>query len=1019
MIIEQIEAFKTWLTAVLKPMCEADPAALAKYVLALIKKDKTEVELRKSMVGQLEVFLERETETFVNLVFQTLTSKEYINTPVIPSANPPNPNIPTPAPSKPKEAKDTKVIIQPSELPNLSEAVNGNNVEKKDLKKDVKSRRNSDNTPRDITVGPDSAHGNPLVPSAITSNFQEKDERLARRRSRHRSLSRNRSKSRSRSWDRTKRSRSREKSRERVDRESHRVDRDKRERERIERDRIRPWRNKSPGRRYDRRRSRSRSPSPLRIRSRSRSPRHSHRGRFRGSRSRSRSLEKRDRKDVKDPKNQPSPGTPGQERNHADTDPGSTIVQHPSKRRCRDFDEKGYCMKGEMCPFDHGVDPVVLEDSSLTRVLSYNANGDVTGAMTGGGPLTGVPLPPGALPLNHPVDNPYNPQAPQMWSGNRFRGPRPMGGVRPPGMAQFPQHPPPNLGFQRELIPVPVVMDSTKPPGMLPPGGYPSGPPPQSYGPGGIPMSHSGMEGSHMHTGMYKKKFDFNRLGPRKNMSNCSLELKKVPIPLNTITNLNNHFSKFGRIVNIQVNYEGDIEGALITFSNHGEALSAYRSTEAVLNNRFIKVFWHDADGNKQENVPPAHEGAIKDRLGGPPNTNKVLNLVQPKAGEGEGENGTVKDEIKPELTKEESKAQEAADIKKNQELLAAQLKMSKSKDEQRKEVLKIQSNLRKRKQELLDKQLSQQKVLLDKMSKLPPGAQRDIIKDTIKKTQESIEGIKKDLENATLAAKTATGGIKSKEDIQKELLDMELDVIAKQQEGADTTELQRKITELKAKAATLSKMPIRGRSRNRFTPVASWHLLSKNNLVDNNYALAMSGKVKTASKIINNLTTAKTAASAPVPGQSQSTTAFSKHITVDHRPARLLVSGYEAEEQEAVVTHFQQFGDVAEYSIDASLPSITLSYKTKKDAENALVKGKHFQDRTLSITWQSGAAHRLQTQRSGGSSTRTILLSQSDEDHLIDQSLLEGDDEVAPETEEALLQDDEDEDEEDRSWRR
>jgi RNA-binding protein 26 len=58
MIIEQPEAFKTWLTAVLKPMCDADPAALAKYVLALIKKDKSEEELHKIMVGQLEVFLE-------------------------------------------------------------------------------------------------------------------------------------------------------------------------------------------------------------------------------------------------------------------------------------------------------------------------------------------------------------------------------------------------------------------------------------------------------------------------------------------------------------------------------------------------------------------------------------------------------------------------------------------------------------------------------------------------------------------------------------------------------------------------------------------------------------------------------------------------------------------------------------------------------------------------------------------------------------------------------------------------
>lgn len=47
---------------------------------------------------------------------------------------------------------------------------------------------------------------------------------------------------------------------------------------------------------------------------------------------------------------------------------------------------------------------------------------------------------------------------------------------------------------------------------------------------------------------------------------------------------------------NLQVCFEGDFEAALITFSSHAEASSAYKSTEAVLNNRFIKVFWHNSE---------------------------------------------------------------------------------------------------------------------------------------------------------------------------------------------------------------------------------------------------------------------------------------------------------------------------------------------------------------------------------------------------------------------------------------
>lgn len=234
----------------------------------------------------------------------------------------------------------------------------------------------------------------------------------------------------------------------------------------------------------------------------------------------------------------------------------------------------------------------------------------------------------------------------------------------------------------------------------------------------------------HEQNNFKKKTFDFNRLGPRKNPTNCSLELKKVPPGLNNITHLNNHFSKFGQIVNIQVFYDNDPEAALVTFSSHAEANAAYRSTEAVLNNRFIKVFWHtqgNADGSKQENVPPR---SVKDRLGLPtpvaPNSNKVLNLVQPKADNNNAaanntnENETVdtKQAVQLEVKKEDRKAQATAAIKKSQELLAAKEKLKKNQEEKRKEAIKITQDLRKRKQELLEKQLAQQKLLIEKLEK-------------------------------------------------------------------------------------------------------------------------------------------------------------------------------------------------------------------------------------------------------------------------------------------------------------
>lgn len=1011
MIVEQIDAFKSWLTAVLKPMCEADPAALAKYVLALIKKDKSVEELRKSMVEQLDVFLESETETFVNLVFQTISNKEYINTPVIPNANPPNPNIPSTATltssstsSLTGGTKENKIIVSPSELPSLSENLNGSSTA-------LGSTTITSSSNLSSTRAKEGERGR----SDRREDFRNDKDEKGRRRSRHRSLSRNRS--RSRSWDRSKRSRSRE----RADREKSR-DRDRdahpRDKRGSDRSRTTSWRNKSPpatssssSRRYDRRRSRTPTSPPSRLRSRSRTPphlRHSHRSKYRSrlSASRSRSRSPQQRKDS----NSSRPGTPTQDSNHGDLDlrltnttqsiqnvvSAATQANSASKRRCRDFDEKGYCMRGEMCPYDHGVDPVVLEDEALSRVLNYNPNGSAVVGV-GSNVVVGQPttmLGGAGVAMGPRATNEYNPQAPQLWSGGGRggfnRGPRPLGGPRLPivggPLNQFNSGPPPPPNLQqRELIPIPVVMDNNQHPQQQ-----------QSH------PHHLQQNYYHDHENMYggkKKGFDYNRLGPRSKThntlnQNCALEVRKIPPALNIITHLNNHFGKFGKIVNIQVQFEGDPEAALITFSSHAEANAAYRSTEAVLNNRFIKMFWHNNNNS----------------------TNNEQQQVQPRADEGVT---TVAAAVTSEKDAEMKSAQVAA-IKKSQELLAAKEKLKKNQDSQRKEVLKIKNDLQKRKQELLEKQLSQQKILIEKMEKLPPGPQRDTIKETIKKTQESIEAIKRDLEQSAKAAKSAqlTAPVsiaalkRTKEETEREILDVELELMAKQQEGADTKEIQKRLLELKTKVASLTAAIAAGalgRGRGALAGrrfATARHLLKKNNFLDNKL--------------------------------NKSALTYQKH-TVDHRPTRLLVSGYETDEQDAVLTHFQQFGEIVDYQIDSTLPSITLNYKTRKEAEMALLKGKHFQDRTLSITWSTVSNASTPTVHRSNSTTSTgdgsinnannnannneTSVENEDEHHLIDSSLLEGteEDHLGPEiSEEVLLQDDEEEDDEneERSWR-
>lgn len=51
--------------------------------------------------------------------------------------------------------------------------------------------------------------------------------------------------------------------------------------------------------------------------------------------------------------------------------------------------------------------------------------------------------------------------------------------------------------------------------------------------------------------------------------------------------------------------YEGDFEGAMVQFSLPSEAKKAHDNTEAVLNNRFIKVYYLRRDHSYNGPPPP------------------------------------------------------------------------------------------------------------------------------------------------------------------------------------------------------------------------------------------------------------------------------------------------------------------------------------------------------------------------------------------------------------------------------
>ncbi|KAK2540594.1 Rbm27 isoform A [Columba livia] len=341
MIIENVDALKSWLAKLLEPICDADPSALANYVVALVKKDKPEKELKAFCADQLDVFLQKETSGFVDKLFESLYTKSYL-----PSLEP---------------TKETKPAGQ----------------EKEAVKEEL----------------------------SLKQSFQEPvEEERDGRKKKYSSPTKSRTDS---SEQRT--------------REKKRDDGKWRDYDRYY-DRSDLYRDKSSWRR-GRSKSRSKSRGLSRSRSRSRG-RSKDRDGSRGAEHRERSKFKSERNDVEGSYNAVSaaPGKSSEQYSSAQAVPSAVTVVAPAhhlentteswsnfynnhsnpssfgrnpppKRRCRDYDERGFCVLGDLCQFDHGNDPLVVDEVSLPSMIPFPP------------PPPGLPPPPGMLlpPLPGPA----------------------------------------------------------------------------------------------------------------------------------------------------------------------------------------------------------------------------------------------------------------------------------------------------------------------------------------------------------------------------------------------------------------------------------------------------------------------------------------------------------------------------------------------------------------------------------------------------------------------------------------
>ncbi|XP_076337242.1 RNA-binding protein 26-like isoform X2 [Tachypleus tridentatus] len=997
MLIENPDALKGWLTTHLEPLCEADPVALAKYVMALIKKDKPEKELKDNCLDQLEVFLQKETKVFVDLLFGTLNSKSYLKhqqlsgIPVLPPvtihpittivSGSDNTQAQTSMPNgTPSNAKVVMTVAVQQPTPTVNA--------KPDVRK-LKSDTTLDGENRE-SRRPGLKNRSRSRSPIGRSNKRDPDDRRSRR---YMDDDRRRRPYPSHRYDNRYR-----------DFKNHRpplsIDRD-RDRDREPRpNRDREFGNKDRSA-VDRSRSRSRSRSWSRSRSRSRScsPSSS------GSRSRSRSRSfSRDRLRVHARKSSRDStgrgGSPQHQVDHGDTDyrvpphstgpnsiitvpdpvctaasvvPPISINQYPTQgaKRCRDFDEKGYCMQGDMCPYDHGTDPVVVEDVSLLGFGPSTSSAPhqqvppppgicptVLPTIGQPPPPPGPPLPPGVSPHPPPqpdsyIPEPYNPEAPGIKRNPRmhqpFWGPPstgmpslrlPVSRVPPPMF-----HPPPPPQRTRELIGVPTIDNpievskvSTESSTAFEPETPRSIVVTASQSSISTDVVSSVSVQPSVDSNIKRRPFDYTRLGPKKSFQpvqeRCTLEVRKVPRHLNTITQLNGHFSKFGNIVNLQVYYGGNPEAALVQFSSHAEANAAYRCTEAVLNNRFIKVFWHNKDNNQNSNQEkttlPSEKPNVKERLGIPGNgkpSNFSLNNKIP-ANSTPTEDNTERAVIFSSSGNLSRTVFNPAALKKNNTLTATQgTPLKKSKEEQKKESFVKKMEVQKKREELLSSYFQEQKILLEKWKKRKNDKEKEEVKQTLTSLNKMIESLQNDMR-------------KDSEEI-KEL--------------QQTTGIPKSKSE--AKSLGLLDRSSRGRGGRGSMPRGR----------------SFRGRGS------RNLT------------------------SVDHRPRKIIVSGTEEVKKDDMHMHFVQFGEIE--SVEEAQNGIVVAFKTRRDAEKAIALGSNYGDQAITLAW-----YREPTSSIADTSGLTDTLEEEEE-------IIEGEEENV---EDLFLGDDEDdEDSEARSWRR
>ncbi|CAF0868030.1 unnamed protein product [Adineta ricciae] len=428
----------------------------------------------------------------------------------------------------------------------------------------------------------------------------------------------------------------------------------------------------------------------------------------------------------------PSPGSPAAKRSQRTYSHSSTDSSSPpspatgSKIPCKDFfDNKGFCALGDTCPYDHGSNILALEqqnyyssyqpydNSSLHFHQQYNP--ETPDLKYDSHPIPSMysrqPAPPGQRTLVTVVTNAEPLPLEQRLRHNESGGPMPR--------------------TKRHVTTTPYPTDK-----------------------------RAQQRDQGKHDGYHNR----NRRRPwQKSDSSSSgaatLEIRKIPAESNTISRLNEHFSKFGTVTNVQIAFDGSPDSALIAYGTFQEAETAYKNPEPLFNNRFIKIFWHNPNKAQNSSNPtlPAPDANTTKKPTTPSNPTKHHWAKGPKSSPTKTETPPKKKPTippAPSVIKKEAAKKAAIEI-------------------------------RRKKQGLLEEQIQQQKLLLKKLETAETTEEKESIRSLMKQVDATIVTLKDSLHTAPIKAVAAAAAATPAPKVsQQDLLKQRAETLKKQIES-------------------------------------------------------------------------------------------------------------------------------------------------------------------------------------------------------------------------------------------